>query len=144
MKIRSLAVGACALATACGGGDVGTTTPTPTSVVGTWKVTSVNSQPLPYTIRQDASGRITMLSGTVVFGGDGKWTEDDNFETQVTGQQATTQSVAGNGTYSLSAGLILIYNMQTGTSNSAQLNGNKFVVSSNTDLGSLRTEFTKQ
>ena len=74
MRTRALLGGLAALtvlAAACGGGDDGPNAPTPDAAVGTYRLTTVNGNALPYAFRPDSSldpgtGDTLVYSETVV------------------------------------------------------------------------------
>jgi hypothetical protein len=88
-----------AAAVSCGGGD-SSTSPSDTTVSGTYTLRTVNRLPLPYTVAQNDSVTIQLLSDAFTLTEAKTWTELATRRATVSGQ-ATTDSVTDAGTYVL-------------------------------------------
>ncbi len=72
---RALLVVLALVATVAACGGDGTTSPTPTSLAGTWRVVSVNGSALPYTILGSGDNREDLLDDVITASADGTFTE---------------------------------------------------------------------
>jgi len=91
-------VGALATLVACGGSDAGTGVRA--SVTGTYQLSTVNGQPLPFT--ENSTGAVVKVTaGQLVAGSDGSFTETLTKATTPPGGATTTASVVSTGTYTV-------------------------------------------
>jgi hypothetical protein len=90
-------VGALATLVACGG-DAATSVRA--SVTGTYQLSTVNAQPLPFT--ENSTGAVVKITaGQLVAQGDGAFTETLTKATTPPGGTTTTASVVSNGTFTV-------------------------------------------
>ena len=94
---------AVAFTTACGG-DSSTG---PSSVAGTYSLTTVNSSPLPYVFINDASGKIEILSDVYTVSDNGTYTNPTIIRSTVNGT-VTTDTLTSDGTYTRSGNSITL------------------------------------
>jgi hypothetical protein len=102
---------ALAVTTACGG-DSSTG---PSSVAGTYSLTTVNSAPLPYVFLNDASGKIEITSDVYVISDNGTYTNPTIIRSTISGE-VTTDTLTSNGTYTVSGNSITLTDASDPTS----------------------------
>jgi hypothetical protein len=90
--------GALALLSACGGSDAGTGVRA--SVTGTYQLSTINQQSLPFT--ESSSGAVVKVTaGTLVAQSDGAFSETLTRSTTPPGGATTTQTTTANGTFTV-------------------------------------------
>lgn len=123
---RLLSLAVILAAVACGSDD--STTPTQTSVAGTWTLQTINGSPLPFTVATSPA-KIEWLSSVVNVTSNGTWTSSLQVRTTVNGQASTTTSTDA-GTYTLSGNNVAILSSSPGsTAQAGTINGNTLTVS---------------
>jgi hypothetical protein len=91
-------VGALATLASCGGSDSGTGVRA--AVTGTYQLSTVNGQPLPFT--ENSTGAVVKVTaGQLVAQSDGAFTETLTKSTTPPGGTTTTASVVSSGTYTV-------------------------------------------
>jgi hypothetical protein len=124
-------IAACLLVLAACGGDDGPTAPTMASIAGTWNLQTVNGSPLPFTVAQSGADKIEVLGDAITVTATATFTQLT--QVRVTqGGQATTQSVADAGSYTLSGKTVTFTFNSDGSSGTGTLNGTTLTV---TDSG---------
>jgi hypothetical protein len=99
----AVSVGALATLVACGS-DSGTGVRA--SVAGTYQLSTVNGQPLPFTM--NSSGAVVVITaGQLVAESNGAFTETITRTTTPPGGTATTATIAATGTYSVGTSVIV-------------------------------------
>jgi hypothetical protein len=107
-------------AIACGSDD--STTPTQSSVAGTWTLQTINGSALPFTL--SASPQIELLSYVVTATSNGTWTSSQQTRTTI-GTQVTTTTTNDAGTYTLSGNNVAILSNTAGsTAQAGTISGN--------------------
>jgi hypothetical protein len=97
---RLLTLLALAGAISCGGDSPTSRTEVP--IGGTYTLRTVNGLPLPYTVAQNASGTIELLSEAFTLTESRTWTQTTVRRTTPSGQAAVTDTVSDAGTFVLS------------------------------------------
>lgn len=98
-----------AFAMACGGAD-SPTTPTPTSITGTYTLRTVNGSPLPFVVPDGGAAKIEIVDGTLTVNDGGGWTESGHLRSTLNGKATASASsfVGGAGFYTLSGTAITL------------------------------------
>jgi hypothetical protein len=125
MRKLFLATYAFAALLIAGCGSDGSTAPTPTSIAGTWNLTSVNGAALPFVV-QAANPKLEILSEQLVLNTNGTFTQ--TAQVRITeGTAVTNQAIADAGTWTLS-GTAATFVWNDGSTGTATVSGNKFTV----------------
>lgn len=106
---------------ACGGGDdpVGPSLQS----IGTYTLSTVNGQPLPALIFQDATRKVEILSDVVTLNENGTWSEMASLRTTTPTGAVTTAPSTDSGTYSVNGSALLLSSGQSGTTTATLLGG---------------------
>jgi Lipocalin-like domain len=118
----SVFTAATVLLSACGSDS--TTAPTPTSIAGTWNLTTVNGAALPFVLQ--ASPKIEILSDQIVILANGTFTQSTQARL-TNGTTITTQTIPDGGTYSLN-GTAATFTFTDGGSETATVSGNSMTI----------------
>ena len=118
----SVFTAATVLLSACGSDS--TTAPTPTSIAGTWNLTTVNGAALPFVLQ--ASPKIEILSDQIVILANGSFTQSTQARL-TNGTTITTQTIPDGGTYSLN-GTAATFTFTDGGSETATVSGNSMTI----------------
>jgi hypothetical protein len=118
--VRRAALGAALTALTACGGDAGTGNRA--SVTGTYQLSTVNGQPLPYT-EQSSGAVVKLTAGLLVATSDGGFTETLTRSTTSSSGTSTASTVL-NGTYSVGNQVIVFTYSGTGTSVLGSLTNN--------------------
>ena len=112
-----------------GCGSDSSTTPTNSSVAGTWTLQSVNGSPLPFTLSASPA-KIELLSDVVVATSNGTWTSTQQTRTTIGTGTPTTSTATDGGTYTLSGNNVSILSSSAGsTAQAGTINGNTLTLS---------------
>ena len=119
-----LLVGAVVLG-ACGGSDapVGPDR----QAIGTYTLRTVNDQPLPAVVFQDATVKIEVLSDVVTLNENGTWSETASLRATSAAGAVGTQPSSDNGTYTLNGSALVLSSGQSGTT-TATLSGSSLTI----------------
>ncbi|MBW8771236.1 MAG: hypothetical protein JF589_15890 [Gemmatimonadetes bacterium] len=109
----AVSAGALVVLSACGGGDAGTGVRA--SVTGTYQLSTVNGQSLPFT--ESSSGAVVKITaGQLVAQSDGTFSETLTRATTPPGGATTTQSTTSSGTFTVGNQVIVFtYGGSAGT-----------------------------
>jgi hypothetical protein len=118
----SVFTAATVLLSACGSDS--TTAPTPTSIAGTWNLTTVNGAALPFVLQ--ASPKIEILSDQIVILANGSFTQSTQARL-TNGTTITTQTIPDAGTYTLN-GTAATFTFTDGGSETATVSGNSMTI----------------
>jgi len=118
----SVFTAATVLLSACGSDS--TTAPTPTSIAGTWNLTTVNGAALPFVLQ--ASPKIEILSDQIVILANGTFTQSTQARL-TNGTTITTQTIPDGGTYSLN-GTAATFVFSDGSSGTATVSGSTLTI----------------
>ena len=118
----SVFTAATVLLSACGSDS--TTAPTPTSIAGTWNLSTVNGAALPFVLQ--ASPKIEILSDQIVILANGTFTQSTQARL-TNGTTITTQTIPDGGTYSLN-GTAATFTFTDGGSETATVSGNSMTI----------------
>ena len=114
------------LLSACGSDS--STNPTPTSIAGTWNLTTVNGAALPYLL-QAASGanpKVEIISDQIVISANGTFTQST--QARITqGTTVSTSTLPDNGTYSLT-GTAATFVFSDGSAGTATVSNNTLTI----------------
>ena len=116
-----------ALAVCLGCGSDSSTSPTGSSIAGTWALQTVNGSPLPFTLAQQGTNKTEVLSDIATADSHGAYTDITTIRITINGV-ASTQSIPDAGTYTLN-GTALVLRSNDGSSLTGSLSGNTFTVS---------------
>ena len=119
----SVFTAATVLLSACGSDS--TTAPTPTSIAGTWNLTTVNGAALPFVL-QAANPKIEILSDQIVILSNGSFTQSTQARA-TSGTTITTQTIPDGGTYTLN-GTAATFTFTDGGSETATVSGNTMTI----------------
>lgn len=106
--MRRLLLLALPLALMACGSDNDTTGITLSSLAGTWNLSTANGAALPFTIQNNATAKVELLSAQVVVTATGSFTGTESIRTTPTGQAAQTTTLPLAGTISLSGTLVTV------------------------------------
>lgn len=130
MTIRNLLLTACSVALLAGC-DSDSTGPT-AQVEGTYTLTTVGGQSLPFTIQEvDADNRIDVLAGVIVLDDDGTFTDETDLNVVVDGV-ASTEPVDAAGTYVVS-GTTITFTPTAGSAYSAVIDASAGTITQNVE-----------
>jgi heat shock protein HslJ len=121
--MRRLVSLALALAVVACGSDDSSTTPTNSSVAGTWTLQTVNGAALPYTA-SPAPTKVEILSNTVTATSAGTWTSATQVRTTIGTQAPVTATQNDAGTYTLSGNNVAINSTANGAIGTGTISGN--------------------
>jgi hypothetical protein len=98
---------------ACGGGD----DPAGPSLqsIGTYTLSTVNGQPLPAVLLEDATRKVEILSDVVTLRENGTWSETASLRTTTPTGAVTTTPSNDSGTYSVNGSALVLSSGQSGT-----------------------------
>ena len=112
-------------AIACGSDD--STTPTQSSVAGTWNLQTINGSALPFTVATSPA-KIEVLSDVVNVSSNGTYTSSEQTRTTI-GTQVTTNTSTDAGTYTLNGNNVAILSNTAGsTAQAGVVSGNTLTV----------------
>ena len=94
---RFLIVACLALISACGGDS--STAPTVANITGTWSLQTINGSSLPFVVAQTGANKVELTSDVLTIAST-SFTQTTTIRSTSNGQ-ATTQSIADAGTYTL-------------------------------------------
>lgn len=117
----AFAVGALA---ACGGD--GPTTPTTTSVAGTWSLRTINGANLPYTIIQIGADKVELTADVLTVSSGGSFAEISSYRETENGV-VTTFTESDAGTYTLN-GTAVTFSFNSGGTGTGTISGNTLTV----------------
>ena len=138
-KLTAVLAGALALgAAAC---ENGVTAP-PGEAVGTYTLVSANGQTLPFVVRDNATSRIVLDTGTMVIEADGDFTMTLNFTESAGGQSAPRRNIT-EGTVSIN-GSSARFDGRLAGSFDGTLTGGVLTIDVVGSDGSLQLRFNKQ
>jgi hypothetical protein len=103
MKMRLILL-ACVAVMACGR----STTDASTQFVGTFFMQSVNGNPMPFVVSQDASGSTSLTQDQLTIADGGTWSET-GIERTVFNGQVTNNTYSDNGTWSESGSSLVLF-----------------------------------
>ena len=106
---------------ACGGG--GDPVGPSLESIGTYTLSTVNGQPLPALIFQDATRKVEILSDVVTLRENGTWSETASLRTTPPAGAVTTATTNDGGTYSIDGSALLLSSGQSGTTTATLLGG---------------------
>ena len=116
MKFKAfLVVVASSVVLGCGGSG----TDASVSLVGTWKLTSVNGSSLPVTL-QAANPKIEVLSDQVIFASAGTFTQTGNYRITSSGT-VSNQPITDTGTWTQSGTAVTVHNSDNSTLTGSQI-----------------------
>ena len=110
------------------GSDDDSTSPTNTSVTGTWSLQTVNGSALPFTLATTPA-KIELLSYVVVVASNGTWTSSEQTRTTIGTQPPVTATVPDAGTYTISGNNVSLTSSSAGsTPQAGTVSGNTFTI----------------
>jgi len=119
----SVFTAATVLLSACGSDS--STNPTPTSIAGTYNLSTVNGAALPY-ILQAANPKVEIISDQIVIAANGTFTQSTSARiTQ--GTTISTSTIPDNGTYSLN-GTAATFIFSDGSTGTATVSNNTLTI----------------
>jgi len=111
------------LLSACGSDS--STNPTPTSIAGTWNLSTVNGAALPYVL-QAANPKVEIISDQIVISANGTFTQST--QARITqGTTVSTSTLPDNGTYSLT-GTAATFVFSDGSAGTATVSNNTLTI----------------
>jgi hypothetical protein len=111
-----------------GCGSDNSTTPTNTSVAGTWTLQTVNGSALPFTLATSPA-KLEVLSYVVVVTSNGTWTSSEQTRTTIGTQPPVTATVTDAGTYTISGNNVALTSNTAGSAAQAgTVSGNTFTI----------------
>ena len=121
--MRRLVSLALALVVVACGSDNSSTTPTNSSVAGTWTLQTVNGGALPYTASQTPA-KVEILSNSVTATSAGTWTSTTQIRTTIGTAAPVTATQTDAGTYTLSGNNVAINSTANGVVGAGTISGN--------------------
>jgi hypothetical protein len=100
--MRWFAVALLALSAACG--SDGTSAPTTPTLVGTWKLESINGSRLPYVLDQAGSDKLELLEAGLTASASGKFTATSTERTTIAGT-VRSQSYVEDGSFTMAGAI---------------------------------------
>ena len=134
MLRAALAMTVAAVLAACSSGrDSGTGPKEVKAISGEYVLETVHGDDLPFTLFQDPTGKIEIVSGRTTFHMDNSYTASFTFRLSGPGQPTQTLEETEAGTYTINGSAIKLRDNATGNESTGTLNGNS--ISTVFDMG---------
>lgn len=112
-----------ATALACGGDSAGPKT----AIAGTWRLQTINGQPLPFVREEPGSSKIELTSDVYTLADNGAFTKLMSVRVTTNGQVSTT-TISETGTYVLDGTAVTVHYNTTATSVTGSWQGNTIAI----------------